>query len=106
MEMKHRFVTRWTAEKIKEFRSIYYLTQENLAALLTIPQQRVSDWESGRHSMKRAYTILFDQLDLVLERLRREAKTNSNEFAKLIKEEYGVRIRPPKQEPKNEEAQA
>jgi len=75
MSKIRRFKTNWTPKKIKEFRSEFQLSQDLLAALLLkIPQQRISEWENGKQSMGRGYTVLFNSLEGKLKDMRAKIK--------------------------------
>lgn len=90
--MREIFKSQWTPEKLRKFRETNYLTQRQLASMLMAPQQRVSEWETGLHGMKRPYSLLMDSLANKLTMLKREANLSHKKFAALVKSEYGITI--------------
>lgn len=88
-----KFKTPWTPEALKQFRKKTFLIQADLAFLLKTTQQRVNEWEQGRHSMKRAYTSLMNELEQKVISLRRRAGANNQKYADLMLKEFGVEIK-------------
>ncbi len=87
-----RYITHWTPEKILEFRVKYHLSQINLAMLLGTAQQRVCEWETGKHAMKRPYSTLLDALDGRLSTFHIAAKGIRTMFRKFVLEAYKVEV--------------
>lgn len=87
-----KFKTPWTPEALKQFRKKTFLIQADLAFLLKTTQQRVNEWEQGRHAMKRAYTSLMNELEQKIMSLRRRAGTNNQKYADMMLKEFGVEV--------------
>lgn len=87
------FKTPWTPEALKQFRKKTFLIQADLAFLLKTTQQRVNEWENGKHGMKRAYTYLMNELEQKVISLRRRAGANNQKYADLMLKEFGVEIK-------------
>lgn len=86
-----KFQTTWTAEKIKQMRAQYSLSQHSLALLLRTPQQRISEWESGRHTMRRLYSEALTSLDEKLMKIQNRTRTTKG-FHEQIAEVFGVQL--------------
>lgn len=87
------YKSHWTAEKLKMFRKEFLLNQTNLALLLGTPQQRISEWEVGMHSMKQAYTRLMDNLKERLVAILRQALEDEAEYRRLVMKSFGVELK-------------
>lgn len=85
------FITHWSPARIKEFRRINSLTQKELAALVNVPQQRISEWELGKYKMKRAYSQIFDTTKEKMTRIKAQT-TSRKEIRRLVLEAFGVEI--------------
>ena len=88
-----KFRTPWTPDMLRNFRKKTGLIQADLAFLLNTTQQRVNEWEQGRHSMKRAYTALMNDLENKLLALRRRCGTNTKKYEELMLKEYGIEVK-------------
>lgn len=83
---------RWKAEEIKTLRKKFILTQDNLAKILEVAQQRVDEWESGRKNMSLAYSKILESVAPVLEGLLAQAGQDTNKFRRLVLQAYNVEI--------------
>ncbi len=90
--MPNTFKSPWTPEKIKNLRRHFSLNQAGLALILGLKQQRISEWELGKHSMKQAYTQLLDSAEKKLVAIRRQAGADKRRYEKLILEVFGVEL--------------
>ncbi len=90
--MRTIYKTSWTPTRIKEFRKDNFLSQENLAQLLTSPQQRVSEWEKGLHAMKRPYSLLFDIMSEKIAAIKIQANGSEAKYRRLMLESFGVKL--------------
>ena len=87
-EARHR----WVSTEIKGLRKKFLLTQENLARILEVAQQRIDEWESGRKNMSLAYSKLLDQEEATLEALMGQAKGVRAKYLRLVAQAYSVEI--------------
>lgn len=92
-----KFVTPWTPEKITKFRKSFHLSQKSLSILLGTTQQRVSEWELGKFTMKRRYSGKMLMLQMLLKRISREVwhkpyGKRRSKYVRLIKQETGLEI--------------
>lgn len=83
---------RWKAGEIKALRKKFYLTQENLAKLLEVAQQRVDEWEHGRKNMSLAYCKILGTIQPTLESLLGQAGKDVAKYRRLVLQAYGVEI--------------
>jgi len=83
---------RWRATEIQELRKKFFLTQENLANLLDVAQQRVNEWEHGRKHMSPAYCKILGALQLNLEALLGQGGHDMAKFRRLVLQAHGVEI--------------
>lgn len=88
-----RFQTPWTPEALKAFRKKYWLIQADIAFLLKTSQQRVNEWENGRHSMKRAYTHLMNEVEQKVAGVRRRCGANNKKYEELMLKEFGIEVK-------------
>jgi DNA-binding transcriptional regulator YiaG len=86
---KKIYQTHWTPKQIKMFREENLLTQLHLAILLNTCQQRISEWEMGIHSVKRAYSTLLDQVREKVERIHRGSGSAFN-YKSAMKQQCGI----------------
>jgi regulator of sigma D len=68
------------------------LTQENLAKILEVAQQRVDEWEHGRKNMSLAYCKILGTIQPTLESLLGQAGGDVNKYRRLVLQAYGVEI--------------
>lgn len=87
-ESRHR----WKPTEIKGLRKKFFLTQENLARLLEVAQQRVDEWEHGRKNMSLAYCKILDSIQPSLESLLGQAGKDVGKYRRLLLQAYGVEI--------------
>lgn len=92
-----KFVTPWTPEKLIKFRKSYHLSQKSLSILLRTTQQRVSEWELGKFTMKRRYSGKMEDLLAILKVISRQVwhkpyGKRRTKFVRLIKEKTGLEI--------------
>ena len=92
---KNIYYSHWTADRIKEFRMKYLLSQAKLARLLEIPQQRVSEWECGIHGMKRLSSKFMDQLEQKIRPIRNAAGRDHEKYKQLLIREFGISAEAP-----------
>lgn len=85
------FRSPWNHTAIKQFRNDHLLSQVNLASILQTTQQRISEWEQGRHKMKRAWSTLFTNAASQIYALRKSARTYAT-YRRHMKELFGVEV--------------
>ena len=83
---------RWKASEIKALRKKFLLTQENLAKVLGVAQQRIDEWENERKGMSIAYCRLLDEAAPVLESLLAQARQDVGKYRRLVLQAYSVEI--------------
>lgn len=83
---------RWKPTELKSLRRKFVLTQENLARILEVAQQRIDEWESGRKNMSLAYSKILDGIAPSLEALLAQADGKPEKFRRLVLQAYGVEI--------------
>lgn len=57
---REKYVSPWTAEKIRDLRMKYGLSQTEFAEKLKVRQQTVSEWELSRYTPHRRSTYILD----------------------------------------------
>lgn len=87
------FKSQWTPEALKDFRKKTSLIQSDLAFLLKTTQQRVNEWEQGRHSMKRAYTTLMNEVAERVLGARRRAGKDNKKYEQIMLKEFGIELK-------------
>lgn len=89
---QNRFQSHWIASKIQQFRTEMNISQAELGAMLGVPQQRVSGWESGAVRMGRLYTQVMDNLAAKVNSIRMQA-TTERAFRAHIAEAFNIYLK-------------
>ena len=86
--LKHR----WKSGEVKALRKKFLLTQQNLATILGVAQQRVDEWERSAKNMSIAYSKILDTAVPILESLLAQAGQDQGKYRRLVLQAYGVEI--------------